>query len=318
MKEKSSSTSGIKNVLKIVCVFCVLIVFLAVAQRILVPKYTGQLAEGSLIEEYYQCQKNNDVLFFGDSEMYYNFSPKVLSDEYDINAYVRGSANQTVWQSYYLLLDSLQYETPKAVVLSVSALMKEESDSEAYNRMTIDGMEWSQYKYDCVKASVLEEENVLSYVFPILRYHSRWSELSKEDFKYFFGSPSVSERGYIEKTEVVPMGELPSVRPLENYEFGDKALTYLDLIRQVCEKNNISLILVKAPSQYPHWYDEWDEQVVAYAEEYGLTYVNLLKYSEEIGLDFSVDTFDGGLHLNKTGAEKNTKYFGKILLEEVE
>ncbi len=318
MKEKISSTSGIKNVLKIIIVFCVLVVFLAAAQRLLVPKYIGKLAEGALIEEYYACEKNNDVLFFGDSEMYYNFSPDVLADEYDVNAYIRGSANQTLCQSYYLLMDSLRFETPSTVVLSVSALMKEQSDSEAYNRMTIDGMEWSQYKYDCIKASILEEENVLSYVFPIFRYHSRWSELSGEDFKYYFESPAVSERGYIERSEVVPMGELPAVRPLENYEFGKNAITYLDLIRETCQEKGIKLVLVKSPSQYPHWYEQWDEQVVMYAHKYGLEYVNLLENVDEIGLDFTVDTFDGGLHLNKSGAEKNTKYFGKILLEEVE
>lgn len=318
MKEKISSTLGIKNVLKIVCVFLVLVVLLAAVQRLLMPKYTGKLAEGSLIEGYYACEKNNDVIFFGDSEVYYNFSPEILAEEYDINAYVRGSANQTLWQSYYLLMDSLRYETPKVVVLSVSALMKEESDSEAYNRMTIDGMEWSQYKYECIKASMLGEENVLSYVFPIFRYHSRWSELSGVDFKYYFKSPAVSERGYIEKSEIVPMGVLPAVRPLENYDFGENALTYLDLIRDTCEEKGIKLILVKSPSQYPHWYEQWDGQVVSYAAKYDLKYVNLLESVEEIGLDFLIDTFDGGLHLNVTGAEKNTKYFGKILLEELE
>ena len=90
------------------------------------------------------------------------------------------------------------------------------------------------------------------------------------------------------------------------------------MIRQECEDKGITLILVKSPSQYPYWYAEWDEQVLSYAKEYDLTYVNLLNNIEEIGLDFSVDTFDGGLHLNASGAKKNTEYFGKILLEEME
>ena len=34
------------------------------------------------------------------------------------------------------------------------------------------------------------------------------------------------------------------------------------------------------------------------------------------GVDFSVDTYDGGLHLNLSGAEKLSKYFGEILSEE--
>ncbi len=317
MKEKNSFTLDIKVFIKIVLIFGVLVIFLLAAQRLLVPKYTGKLAEGALIGEYYDSDKNNDVLFFGDSEMYYNFSPKVLAEEYKLTAYIRGSANQTMWQSYYLLMDSLEFEKPKAVVVSVSSMMKDETDGEAYNRMTIDGMAWSEYKYRCIKVSMTDEEEFVSYIFPILRYHSRWSELGYEDFKYFISSPNVSDRGYIEKREVVPMGQLPNVRPLEDYELSEKAYDYLDMIRETCAQNDIKLILVKSPSQYPHWYDEWEEQIEEYAKVHKLTYINLLETIEASELDFSEDTFDGGLHLNISGAVKNTRFFGKILVEEL-
>ncbi len=317
MKLRILSTLNIKRMCKILSVFAVFVVLMAAVQRLLVPKYVGETAEGGLIGEYYEYSGNNDVIFLGDSEVYYNFSPEVLKDEYDINAYVRGSANQTMCQSYYILMDSLRYETPKVVVLSVASLMKDGSDSEAYNRMTIDGMKWTKYKIDCIKDSMLEGESFISYVFPILRYHARWSELSQQDIKYYFGTPSVSDRGYIEKTEVVPMSQLPAVRPLADYDLSDTAMNYMDMIREVCEEKDITLVLVKSPSQYPYWYKEWDEQVVNYAKEYNLTYVNLLNNIEDVGLDFLVDTFDGGLHLNATGAKKNTIYFGKILVEEI-
>lgn len=317
MKEKILSTSGIRNFIKIFCVFLGLVLFLAIAQRLLMPKYVGKMAEGALISEYYDSEKNNDVIFLGDSEVYYNFSPENLEKNYELTSYIRGSANQTMCQSYYLLMDTLRYETPEIVVVSVASLMKEDSDSEAYNRMTMDGMKWSSYKYECIKASMLEEESLVSYIFPILRYHSRWSELSKDDLKYFFQTEKVSNRGYIERTEIVPMTKLPAAKPLTDYTLAESAMNYLDMIRQECVKRNIKLILVKSPSMHPYWYEEWDEQVVSYAEEYNLTYVNLLNNIEEIGIDFKTDTFDGGLHLNATGAEKNTYYFGKIISEEL-
>lgn len=313
MKEKRLFTAGIK----IVCVFVVLVILLLAAQRLLMPKYVGKMAEGSLIEEYYDNDKANDVIFLGDSEVYYNFSPKCLEENYGLKAYIRGSANQATWQSYYLLLDTLRYETPKVVVLSVSSLMKNEVASEPYNRMTIDGMEWSQYKYECIKESMLEEETFISYMFPIFRYHDRWSDIKTEDFKYFFEKPQVSYRGYIEKNGIVPMGQLPAVRPLENYELATKAMEALEKIRKTCDENDIKLILVKSPSQYPHWYEEWDEQVENYGDKHNIKYVNLLEAVDEIGLDFSVDSFDGGLHLNSTGAIKNTEYFGNIIKEEI-
>ena len=55
--------------------------------------------------------------------------------------------------------------------------------SEAYNRMSIDGMEWSMSKVNNIKASMMEDENFIDYVFPLLRYHGRWAELTKDDFR---------------------------------------------------------------------------------------------------------------------------------------
>jgi hypothetical protein len=41
--------------------------------------------------------------------------------------------------------------------------------------------------------------------------------------------------------------------------------------------------------------------------------INFLKLQKETGIDYNKDTYDGGLHLNLTGAEKLSDYFGEIL-----
>ena len=38
--------------------------------------------------------------------------------------------------------------------------------------------------------------------------------------------------------------------------------------------------------------------------------------NEEIGIDWSTDTYDGGVHLNVFGAEKMTNHFGKLLVKQ--
>jgi hypothetical protein len=53
--------------------------------------------------------------------------------------------------------------------------------------------------------------------------------------------------------------------------------------------------------------------MVQYAMENDLDYYNFLAVADKIGIDYSKDTYDGGLHLNLVGAEKFTDYFGKIL-----
>ena len=118
------------------------------------------------------------------------------------------------------------------------------------------------------------------------------------------------------RVDVKPVTTIPRARKLPNYELSDICYDYLKKMTALCKENDIELVLIKAPSIYPHWYDEWDEQIEDYASENGLLYINFLKYTDEIGIDFQTDTYDAGLHLNLSGAEKLTKYFGKLLSDE--
>ena len=55
-------------------------------QRLLVPKYVDGSVEGAFVAEYYREEKDFDVIFIGDCEVYENFSPAVLWREYGINS----------------------------------------------------------------------------------------------------------------------------------------------------------------------------------------------------------------------------------------
>ena len=305
-----------KKIVGMTSILLAVIISLWFLQRLLMPKYMGQVVEGALIAEYYQETTNHDVIFIGDCEVYENFSPITLWEKYGITSYIRGSAQQLIWQSYYLLEETLQYEKPDIVVFNVLAMQYNEPQKEAYNRMTLDGMKWSLSKVKSIQESMLEEESFIEYFFPLLRYHSRWSELTVEDWNYLWKKDIISHNGYYMRVDVKASVGAPPAKKLANYEFGSRAYYYLDHIRILCEQNQIALVLVKAPSIYPHWYKEWDMQIETYAEKYGLLYLNFLEMFEETGIDLSVDTYDGGLHLNLFGAEKLSEYFGKILVEE--
>ena len=285
-------------------------------QRLLMPKYMGDIVEGALISEYYKETTDHDVIFVGDCEVYENFSPITMWEDYGITSYIRGSAQQLIWQSYYLLEETLEYEKPEAVVFNVLSMKYDTPQKEAYNRMTLDGMKWSKSKVDDIRASMMEDEEFADYVFPILRYHSRWQELTSDDFKYLFTGRPVSQSGYYMRIDVKPAQTFPKPKKLANYEFGENSWKYLEKMRKLCEEKGIQLILVKAPSLYPAWYDEWEDQIEEYAKTYELPYYNFLELTDEVGIDFTKDTYDGGLHLNLSGAEKMGAYFGKILREE--
>ena len=310
MKEKRNTILSVGAVL---IGFC--IVFASVS-RLLQPKYMTDLEEGSFISQYYREAGGHDVIFLGDCEVYANFSPMELYRDYGITAYIRGTPQQLVWMSYYVAQETFRYETPRVLVFNVNAMRYLEPVSEPYNRLTIDQMRWSFSKAGIILASATEEERFLSYVFPILRYHSRFDKLTREDFFYFFRVKDNTFNGFQLHTEVLPAGPLPAKKILADYRFGDICYEYLDRLRLMCEENGTTLILVKAPSLYPYWYEEYDGQIREYAAKYGPSYYNFAGQAEEIGLDFSEDTYDGGYHLNLSGAVKLSRYFGNILAEE--
>lgn len=304
---------NLKNILSVTAVLLIFALVLSFVTILLTPKYMENLVEGSFVSQYYREAGGHDVIFIGDCEVYANFSPMELYRQQGITAYVRGTSQQLIWQSYYLLKETLEYETPKAVVYNVNAMRYSAPIKEEFNRLTIDQMRWSDEKVGMILASMTEEEDFLSYVFPILRYHSRFDKLTSEDFEYLFKVKDNTFNGYQMNKGVVPVGTLPAVRRLGNYQFGDICYEYLDRMRQLCEEKGVELILIKAPSVQPHWYDEYNDQMVAYAEKHGLKFYNFLEHVEEIGIDYQTDTYDAGLHMNLAGATKLTSYFAEIL-----
>ena len=317
-----------KSTLTLAAALCIALAALWLLQALLVPKYMDEKTqEGALIGEYYANAGDNDVIFIGDCEVYENFSPITLWEEYGITSVIRGSAQQLIWQSYYLMEETLQYEKPDVIVFNVLSMKYDTNKStgdqsrrEAYNRMNLEGMRWSLSKWNAIQASMTEEEKqwegMWSYMFPILRYHDRWSQLTENDFKYLFHRDQVSDNGYLMKTNIVPVTAPHMEKPLVDYTFGENSYYYLDKMVELCEANDVELVLIKAPSLSPVWWDQWDAQMEAYAAEHDLLYINFLDHQEEIGIDWNTDTYDTGLHLNVYGAEKLSRYFGQILAEE--
>ena len=316
-----------KAIAKFALALCVMLLLLWLLQALLMPKYMSQSKEGALIAEYYDNAGNNDVIFIGDCEVYENFSPITLWEEYGIPSFIRGSAQQLIWQSYYLMEETFRYEKPEVVVFNVLSMKYDtpqstgnQSQREAYNRLNLDGMRWSSSKWNSILASMTEEErqreSQWTYLFPLLRYHDRWSELTQEDFRYMFYRDPVSDNGYLMQTGVKPMTAPHAEKPLADYTLGENSWYYLDKMVRLCKENDVQLVLIKAPTLSPVWWEQWDAQVEAYAQEHELLYINLIDHIEDIGIDWNTDTYDTGLHLNVYGAEKLSRYFGQMLVEQ--
>jgi len=308
------------RVIKItIAVVAFVLIFFAL-QRLLVPKYATFALEGGLIREYYNSTMDQDLILIGDCEVYANISTIALWEEFGITSFIRGSPQQLVWKSYYLLEDTLRHanQMPQVVVFNVMAMQYGEPLNEAYNRLTLDGMRMSPTKIRAINASRTEDEDWLSYIFPFFRFKDNWRYLSSEDFQFFFRDPQVSINGFMVRSDVVPVGFIPQPLRRTDFQFSEKAYYYLERMVHLTREHEIELVLIKAPNLFPYWHSEWDEQIIAFAEEHDLLYINFLNYEDEIGLDWSYHSFNAGLHLNVFGAELLARHFGEILQETFE
>ena len=328
----------IKEISKYIIIIAIIAALLYFATKLLEPKYMTNIKEGAMTAEYYLNAGDNQVIFLGDCEVYENFSPVTLWEEYGITSYIRGNANQLIWQSYYLLEETLKYETPRVVIYNVQAMRYSEPVRESYNRMALDGMKLSPIKLKAIKDSMMEDENMITYIFTILRYHSRWMELSGEDLKYWLKRDRVTNNGYLMKTGIMPVQGLDDyynnnhnkeltydelynigfIKPAPyntTMAFTENVYEYLNKMLKLCKDNNIEFVLIKSPSIYPYWYEQWDKEIKEYAQKNDICYINMLECFKDIKIDYRTDTYDGGLHLNLYGAEKASVWIGKYLKE---
>lgn len=159
-------------------------------------------------------------------------------------------------------------------------------------------------------------DSVLSYVFPMIKYHDRWKELTEEDF-VFHEEDSLVYRGNVMKSGVKPVPYEKVIidnDALRDIEMEAEQLEYFEKILSYCKENGWDVVLFKTPKT--SWSLSKSEGVKALAEQYGVPFLdfNYDKLMKEIKFDPMRDLRDAD-HPNLRGAEKISDYLGKYLQE---
>lgn len=269
------------------------------------------------IKNFYNEKKNSiDVLFVGNSEGARAYSPISIWNEYGITSYNYGSSLQTIPMAYYKIKECLKYQQPKIIVLEANSIFEEEKSDEAC-RKVIDN-----WKFDDVKLSAINDENLpikdkITYIFPIIKYHSRWDKLEAKDFKVlkkyykeisYKGFPIIiNKNGYNGNINYMIESE-----KIEKIEEIDKK--YIKMIVELCKENDIKLLLNEVTTPLM-WSLPKNNATKKIADEYEIDFIDCNLAQEDIKIDWTKDFHDKGGHLNIYGAEKVSNYIGKILSE---
>lgn len=327
------------SVLKTV-IFCFLVAVIVVRTgNILTLKGKEYLAYYSSVQhsEFYEMEKDTvDVLFLGTSHSYCGFSPQEFYDRCGIRSYNLGTSRQSIWLSYYWLKEALKTQKPKIVVQELY-YAGGSNENEASVQKGLSFMKWSRNKAEAVSTAVEEypELSFKSFIFPNMRFHGRWNELTAEDFPLPEIRDTGALKGYAPTLERLGETEYKLIREAddgkkndegsgfeywpetaEEAQWPDLSKEYMDKITALCKEKGITLVLVKTPSARG-WSMEDHNAAKSYARENGLAFydLNTLKYYKAMNYDISVDNKDEG-HANIWGAAKIADLLGNLLISE--
>ena len=282
----------LKRIILFLLVFAVLLWACSAGIQIIVRNVSGSVSGRSRVFASVSAEKKNtiDVLVAGDSESYTSVSPMDLWDRAGIAAYDCGQPGQRIQETYYILKTAFRTQSPKLVLFETNTMFRDPG---------------------FLKNVQLSLTEPLAYHFPVIKYHNAWKALFDGP-----GGPKKSYKGFEIRDKVV------SYEGDEEYmkETKDKAQIpevvriYMEKIKRLCEKNGADLLLVSAPSPKNYNYKKHNS-LEEYARENNLPYVDLNMKFRDIGIDWKLDSYDRGDHLNISGARKVTAYIGQYLAD---
>ena len=274
------------------------------------------------VTPFFQRAEQFDVLFFGDSHAYSAIYPMELWADYGIAAYNMANYNLTIPTSYWVMRSALLACQPKVVVLDVNQIWEQAKlcRSSGNVHTGLDGFPLSRVKieavFDLMDDPLFTDERGVCYkdlrsefIFPFIKYHTRWRELSGRDLNPNYNQELGGER----KIAVAP----PDAYELTADSADEQGFGFIYLRRfiEYCQNQGICVILTNLPYPCRNNNDEqlYTNAVMYTAEEYGIEYLDFV-YMDQI-VDYSTDCYDPASHLNPSGAWKVTDFIGQHLAE---
>ena len=255
-----------------------------------------------------------DVVFCGSSHAYCSFVPLVIWEETGLDSYVIATQKQPLWATYYYMKEIIARQHPQLIVLDCYTASKdEEYTDDATNYTLSDDFPFGINKLKMVYACAPSGSR-FDLLVRFTKYHSRWSELTDEDFGFRPHTLSDWLNGYCMLTAATPNVQKPYAGAQElTIPLSDKNTEYLEKIIELCREEGAELLIVKTPSNESAAERGYYNSVAEIAQENGVTFINYNDLYNKIGIDMSTDFFDAA-HLNHRGAQKFTRYFVKTEL----
>lgn len=312
-REMNLKTKRILSVLSILILFT--LSFLSL-NHIFAKQWDNTEAIRERMEQFKNLPEDSvDVLFLGSSGLYAGVSPARIFQTNGITSYNLSKSNHTFYTRYYKLLEILEFQQPKLIVMDLSYISSpgvspsnkntEIEFRSGYHALTTQSLK-EQYLKNLHKD--FPEIDPWSYRFPFIKHHNNWDQLTEKGFNVT--DLNLQHMGGLLRPKITKVSSKINNAPRTINEYQD---LYLKKIIDLLDDKSIDALFVITPRVgLP---DQRHTLYQDYATENNIDYVNnaTLDFMEEIGLDYAKDFYNEG-HLNLWGNRKYSDYLSNYIL----
>lgn len=288
-------TNRMKNITKLIAFGVIILVLLFVFSMMMTPQkwFDDKLIQNRdsrYIQVTEQAADSIDVLNIGDSLSLSILSPMELWREQGITGFNIGADGLRMAESYYYLKNACRNQKPKVLMMESLYL----------------------FRYNLSDDSIMLLSQPIYYNIPFLKFHNIWKAAVElpgvmiyhkgytinENVAFYEGDPN-----YL---------ELPLADKKQRLEIPEYNRIWFDRIKKYCDEQGIRILLYSAPSAVNY---NWERinNIKAFAQKEGLDYIDFNEIADEVGINWRMDSNDGGDHMNYFGCCKCTSYFGNYL-----
>lgn len=298
------------------------VIFLFILRSVTYMLRTNGTVKEIFVGFYAEPKNTLDVIMIGSSPVYPYYAAPGIWGEQGITCYPLSSNQQRPRAAVYLVEEALKTQSPELFIFELRQYAYEEStmtENMAFTRGVTDNLKYSWNRIRLINDMVFDASERYTYYFDIFKYHSNWKTIVLPDqYTAFLYERLHPLKGYEVNTTVVPgegtdysMITAKMQIPKEQEEMLYRLLDYL-------QENHLNALFIVSPMRLDEEMQMKFNYMKDIIDSYGYSYLNLNDYYEELGIDFSMDFYDGGFHTNIFGAQKCTGFLGSYLAENYE
>ncbi|MDO4499727.1 MAG: hypothetical protein Q4B60_00465 [Erysipelotrichaceae bacterium] len=271
-------------------------------------------------ESFHNLPENSmDIIVLGSSHAQYSYVPSFVYQNTGLYSYVLGSACQPLKVSYEMLKEALKTQSPELIILEVYTATPLKLWCMADSCYVLAEYQMrGEEKQNVI--NMLPEEKAELYKNEFLVNHNNWKDLN--DFKEILNQP---DREFIDPTfgfvcqdppEYVDNWWYPNVfKETVDVELDEEDLTALNNIYNLCNENNIEILLYMMPmdgldvENQSYRYKVWQ-----WAEERNIKYLDFVDLAEK--LDYKMRIHNDGAHSLINGSSYISDYLSEYVANE--